>query len=65
MNILSQKITPGMYLVKVEGPLSSREAEELIGVFRTLSEQGIKQVVVSLIDVPFLDSRTVYCLTNL
>jgi len=43
-------------LVKLSGPLLSNRRDEVMHSFRTLSEQGVGQVVVDLADVPFIDS---------
>lgn len=44
-------------LVKVNGPLLGRQADEVATLFRTLFEAGGRRLVVDLADVPFIDSR--------
>ena len=57
MNILSEEVTAGLHLVKIEGALTSAEAPVLIEKFKELAEQGVRRVVISLEEVPFIDSR--------
>jgi anti-sigma B factor antagonist len=45
------------HLVTLSGPLNASRAEDVIQLFRDLSERGIRRLVVDLTDVPFIDSR--------
>jgi anti-anti-sigma factor len=45
------------HLVNLSGPLNSNRSPDVIQLFRDLSEQGVKRVLVNLGDVPFIDSR--------
>ena len=45
------------HLVNLRGPLNSYRSPDVIQLFRDLSEQGVKRVLVNLEDVPFIDSR--------
>jgi len=45
------------YLVNLSGPLNINRSRDVVQLFRDLSEQGIKRVVVNMEDVPFIDSQ--------
>ena len=45
------------YLINLSGPLNIGRSRDVVQMFRDLSEQGIKRVVVNLEGVPFIDSH--------
>lgn len=56
MEISSESVSPTVSIVSLNGALNARSAEEAKQVFRNLVEEGVKQVIVNLKDVPFIDS---------
>ena len=58
MSVLSHsKIDMEIHLVNLAGPLNENQFEEVTRIFKDIAEQGIKRVVVSLAEVPLIDSR--------
>lgn len=47
----------GLHLVKLNRPLTGSLADEVISLFHDMAGRGVEQVVISLEDVPFIDSR--------
>ena len=45
------------YLVSPSEPLNARRAEGIRQFFKDLAHKGVRRVVVSLEDVPFIDSQ--------
>ena len=58
MEISSKAVeaSPQVNIVSFNGALNARSAEEAKQIFRDLVEQGVKQVIVDLQEVPFIDS---------
>jgi anti-sigma B factor antagonist len=56
MEISTESVSPIVSIVSLNGALNARSAEEAKQVFRNLVEEGVKQVIVNLKDVPFIDS---------
>lgn len=56
MEISTETVSPTVSTVSLNGALNARSAEEAKQVFRNLVEEGVKQVIVNLKDVPFIDS---------
>jgi len=56
--------SPQVNIVSFNGALNARSAEEAKQVFRDLVEQGIKQVIVDLQEVPFIDSSGLAALVS-
>jgi anti-sigma B factor antagonist len=57
MSVVYRELATGTHLVNLSGALNARQAGHVVQLFRDLTEQGIKRVVVNLEDVPFIDSR--------
>ena len=55
MVITHHKLTVKTHIVEVSGPLNMHQAEAIRQTFSDLSARGIKQVVVDLTHVPFMD----------
>jgi len=56
MNVNFQFDT-NIHLVKLSGVLNTNQEQQVVELFRSLAEQGVKQVIVDLQDVPLIDSR--------
>jgi len=57
MRLIYREVALDSHLVNLSGPLNTGRSPDVIQMFRDLSEQGIKHVVVNLEDVPFIDSQ--------
>jgi anti-anti-sigma factor len=57
MSVVYHELATGVQLVNLSGALNVRQADDVVQLFRDLSEQGIKRVVVNLEEVSFIDSR--------
>ncbi|HMQ54500.1 MAG TPA: STAS domain-containing protein [Anaerolineae bacterium] len=64
MEISTKAVSPSVSTVTFSGALNARSAEEAKQVFRNLVDQGVKQVVVDLHDVPFIDSSGLAALVS-
>lgn len=64
MAISSSKVTTGMYLVELSGPLTAEQATDLNQVFKDLAEKGAKRLVINMAQVPFVDSRGLAALVS-
>jgi anti-anti-sigma factor len=64
MEISTKTVSPTVSTVTFSGALNARSAEEAKQIFRDLVDQGIKQVVVDLHDVPFIDSSGLAALVS-
>jgi anti-anti-sigma factor len=64
MEISTKTVSPTVSTVTFSGALNARSAEEAKQIFRNLVDQGIKQVVVDLHDVPFIDSSGLAALVS-
>lgn len=57
MRLIYREVALDSYLVNLSGPLNISRSQDVVQIFRDLSERGIKRVVVNLEDVPFIDSQ--------
>ena len=57
MSIHTEKIEKNLHLVTVSGPLNEHQFENITGTFAAMEKQGIEQVIVSLKETSFIDSR--------
>jgi anti-sigma B factor antagonist len=57
MRFVAREATENSYVLNLSGPLNINSSENVVQRFRDLSERGIKRVIVSLEDVPFIDSQ--------
>lgn len=64
MEIVCKSISPAVSIVSLNGALNARSAEEAKQTFRSLVEQGTKQVIVDLQQVPFIDSSGLAALVS-
>lgn len=64
MEISTQAISESVSLISLNGALNARSAEEAKQTFRNLVENGVKQVIVNLQDVPFIDSSGLAALVS-
>ena len=64
MEISNTALAPDVYLVKLNGALNARSAEEAKQTFRDLSGKGAQRVIVDLSDVPFIDSSGLAALVS-
>jgi len=66
MEISSKAVeaSPQVNIVSFNGALNARSAEEAKQIFRDLVEQGVKQVIVDLQEVPFIDSSGLAALVS-
>lgn len=46
-----------VHLINLSQPLHAKVARETMGLFREISQQGAKKVIVNLENVPFIDSH--------
>ena len=51
----NHELVKDVHLVILSGPLNASQAQQIVHVFRELSERGTKRVVVDLEDVLFID----------
>lgn len=64
MDITYNSLGNEIYLVKLNGALNARSAEEAKQTFRDLSDKGANQVIVDLAEVPFIDSSGLAALVS-
>ena len=64
MEISYKTVSPTVNIVSLNGALNARSAEEAKQTFRNLIEQGVKQVIVDLQEVPFIDSSGLAALVS-
>jgi len=64
MEISYNSLGTDTYLVKLNGALNARSAEDTKQIFRDLADKGAKQVVVDLSGVPFIDSSGLAALVS-
>ena len=64
MEISYSALGADVYLVKLNGALNARSAEEAKQTFRDLSGQGATRVIVDLASVPFIDSSGLAALVS-
>jgi anti-sigma B factor antagonist len=64
MEITYNALGSDVYLVKLNGALNARSAEDAKQTFRDLSNKGATQVIVDLADVPFIDSSGLAALVS-
>jgi anti-sigma B factor antagonist len=64
MEISCKSVSPAVSTVSLSGALNARSAEEAKQTFRDLVEQGVKQVIVDLHEVPFIDSSGLAALVS-
>ncbi len=64
MEISFNSLGTDTYLVKLNGALNARSAEDTKQIFRDLADKGAKQVVVDLSGVPFIDSSGLAALVS-
>jgi anti-anti-sigma factor len=57
MGAVYRKSGVDCYLVSLSEPLNARRAERIRQFFKDLAHSGVRRVVVSLEDVPFIDSQ--------
>jgi len=57
MSVTYCELRNGIHLVVLSGPLNDGQAEAVMQAFTEISEQGGQRVVLSLKEVPFIDSR--------
>jgi anti-sigma B factor antagonist len=46
-----------IHLIDLNQPLHAQQAREAMQLFREMSQQGVKKVIVNLENVPFIDSH--------
>lgn len=64
MEISYSALGSDVYLVKLNGALNARSAEEAKQTFRDLSNKGAGRVIVDLASVPFIDSSGLAALVS-
>ncbi|MDM8526655.1 STAS domain-containing protein [Anaerolineales bacterium HSG24] len=64
MEISHEAVTEKATIVAFNGALNARSAEDAKQTFRDLVEKGVKQVIVNLADVPFIDSSGLAALVS-
>lgn len=64
MEITYNSLGTDTYLVKLNGALNARSADDAKQTFRDLSDKGTKQIVVDLSGVPFIDSSGLAALVS-
>jgi anti-anti-sigma factor len=57
MNLVYREAVIDSQLVYLSGPLNASRSEDIVRLFRDLSERGIQSVVVDMEQVPFIDSH--------
>ncbi len=57
MKILHNILETDIHLLKLIGPLSGAVSEEIKQTIKGIYDQGAKQIIVNLEEVPFIDSR--------
>jgi anti-anti-sigma factor len=53
---MQRELAPHIYLIKLSGPLTAGQGEQVSRCFHNLFVRGVKQVVVNLAEVPFMDA---------
>jgi len=64
MEISHESVSKTATIVSLNGALNARSAEDAKQTFRDLVDQGIKQVIVNLQEVPFIDSSGLAALVS-
>ncbi len=64
MEITYNSLGTDVYLVKLNGALNARTAENAKKTFRDLADKGAKRVIVDLSGVPFIDSSGLAALVS-
>jgi anti-sigma B factor antagonist len=64
MEISYNSLGSDTYLVKLNGALNARSAEDAKQTFRDLSDKSAKRVIVDLAGVPFIDSSGLAALVS-
>ncbi len=64
MEITYNSLGTDVYLVKLNGALNARTAENAKKTFRELADKGAKRVIVDLSGVPFIDSSGLAALVS-
>ncbi len=64
MEISSTPVSAKASIVRLQGALNARSAEEAKQAFRNLVENGVTQVIVDLSGVPFIDSSGLAALVS-
>ena len=64
MEISYNSLGADTYLIKLNGALNARSAEDAKQTFRDLADKGTKRVVVDLSGVPFIDSSGLAALVS-
>lgn len=64
MEISHESVSKTATIVALNGALNARSAEDAKQTFRDLVEKGVKQVIVNLQDVPFIDSSGLAALVS-
>ena len=64
MEISYNSLGSDTYLVKLNGALNARSAEDAKQTFRDLSDKNAKRVIVDLAGVPFIDSSGLAALVS-
>jgi anti-sigma B factor antagonist len=64
MEISSSSVSAKVSIVKLQGALNARSAEEAKQTFRNLVKEGVTQVIVDLSEVPFIDSSGLAALVS-
>ena len=57
MSLVHSEVNSDNYLLNLSGPLNINRSKDVVQSFRDLSERGVERIVVSLEDVPFIDSQ--------
>jgi anti-sigma B factor antagonist len=64
MEITQRAVGEGTCVVALEGTLNASSADQVKGIFVTVAEQGMRQVVIDLTKVPFVDSSGLAALVS-
>ncbi len=64
MEITQRAVGEGTCVVTLEGTLNASSADQVKGVFTTLTDQGMRHVVIDLASVPFIDSSGLAALVS-
>jgi anti-sigma B factor antagonist len=57
MRLIYREVALDSHLINLSGPLNVNRSQDVVRIFRDLSERGIERVVVNLENVPFIDSQ--------
>jgi anti-sigma B factor antagonist len=64
MEITQQAIDEKTCVISLDGTLNARSADQVKDVFREVAGKGVRQVVLELGDVPFIDSSGLAALVS-